>query len=675
MSRCSTSLRERESSPEPGLELVQFATGNGYARGVTRRAALVIRSEEGLRCAIVIGDQPLRVRWTDSGDEEDFVDLPAGAQWAVEGTLLYRVATEPSAVNSDLVQVGGGLRIAIEVLRESGMSLSIPEIKEILIGDYGLARDDVDAALKNLIPKLRSDSRISVHVEEEAAAGDAKGKTVSRGSKKAVSTSVTRFTWVCAESPAREVEQTHPLSKPTPDHAASDARAEESASSILRESLQGAVLPPQIRVGQVPVGVAAAATQTLEEKELAVLCDRFSEAQRWDLAAVLLATPRASKSVRNLVQQWENVPAAEDVLARALAWVVAGAETEAAIRLVDAIRTRGQKQSGTVLASCLACLPSSSEVLGPALLHVITAASPPAVAEALLGTDISAVLTSSANLAMAERSRLLWACWKADPEHVRQRHLWPTRLTIGDLEEWAERSPDSRMLEDPWLQENVVVPALRVYVRDVDRRPGVGRILSWPTSLFELVESAALVAALDRAAATDSGLGRLVGALAREDRVSQLEAEVTEQREVAARAIETADAARKEAQEAMQARQAAFARAAQAEQSQLQASAGELRQAHIDALRAVTDVVATIGRLGADLSAADALQDALTVAARHGVSPIGTVDAVVAYDATRHECLGPLTSDEVQIKEIGFEFDDPDGPVILRRAAVVSHAP
>jgi len=85
--------------------------------------------------------------------------------------------------------------------------------------------------------------------------------------------------------------------------------------------------------------------------------------------------------------------------------------------------------------------------------------------------------------------------------------------------------------------------------------------------------------------------------------------------------------------------------------------------------------LATLGRLGGSDTAADALQDALTAAARHGVRAIGSSNAVVPYDNSRHECLGPLNSESVLIEEIGFEFDDIDGPVILRRAAVVSHAP
>lgn len=635
---------------------------------------MVTQTEGVLRWAHVIDEQPLRVIWSDSETEETIDDLPAGARFATEGMLLYRAVTNRDSVVEDLAQKEGGLRIAVEVLRESGLALSVPEIKDLLVTGYGLPRDQVDAALKSVLAKLRSDERISMRVEEEVSVEDEQRKAASKGSKKSISKSVTRFTWAGGNAGVGVSEQESPA-ETNPDSASTGDQSAESPPSILRESLRGDVLPAEIQVGQFPVNVAAAAMQTLEEKELAILRDRFVQARRWDLAALLLATPRASKTVRTLIQQWDDSQAAEEVLARALAWIVAGEDTEVAVRLVDAIRTRGTRQSRAVLASCLACLPSSSEVLVPALLHVITAASPPVVVETLPGADISAVLRSSANQAMAERSRLLWACWKADPEHVRQHHLWSTRLTVGDLEQWAERSPDSRMLEDPWLQEHIAVPVLRVYVREVDRRPGVGRIFSWPTSLFEMVEPDALAAAVGRVAATDSGLRRVVGTLAREDRVSQLEAEVTEQREVAARAIETADAARKEAQEAMQAQQAAFARAAQAEQSQLQASAGELRQAHIHALRAVTDVLAAVGRLGADLPAADALQDALTVAARHGVSPIGPLGAVVTYDAARHECLGPLKSAQVEIKEIGFEFDDLDGPVILRRAAVVSHGP
>jgi len=652
-----------------------IAVVSSDAKKVTQRTALVTRTQAGLRCAMIISETPLRVRWEDTGQEETFIDLPEDSQLVPEGTLLYRSVTDQPGVIEDLARPDGGLRIVCAVLQESGRILSVPEVKDLLVSQYALPREVVDKNLKTVETKLQKDSRISVHREVDPTNDDAQDQSSAKTSRKSVKTSTIRFKWVGSDAPHELDQQTPPEAGSQSGLSCADDRTEGSAARTLRELLRLDPLHAPIRVGEFSVAVAAQALQEIDEKELAVLCDRFEKAQRWDLASVLLATPRASKAIRTLVQNWDQDSPADAVLGQALTWIVSGAEPDNSIRVVEATGRHGLNVSRPVVAACLECLVRPPAALVPGLLHVLASAAPPRLVEAVSDVDAAAALKTSADRPLAERSQLLWACWRADPSMVHERRLWPSPFEVKELEAWADRSPECLMLEDRWLQEQVVLPVIRAYIRDADRRLGIGRILSWPAALFDLVGANEIVGAVRRVATSDPSLGHVVVVLAQEDRLGRLEAELNDLRETSTRAVEAADQARSDMQAALRAQEAAFVRASEAEQAQLQASTGEIRQAHIDALRAVADVLATLGRLGGSGTAADALQDALTAAARHGVRAIGSSNAVVPYDNSRHECLGPLNSESVLIKEIGFEFDDFDGPVILRRAAVVSHAP
>jgi hypothetical protein len=566
---------------------------------------------------------------------------------------------------------------AVQVLRETGQSLSAPEIKALLIDGCGLPAKDVDNAMKSLMANLRTDPRVAMHVlADEPAASDTDADSAApkkaRSKKTAVTRSVARFSWV-GPGPDQPGPDLANSDTSVPFVGGSDAEPAQAAPALaLTELLQSPDLPSSLEIGHVPVALAASVLVEFDEKAIAGMCERFSTAQRWDLACLLLATPRPSKSVRALVQRWDSGDEAQVLMGRGLAWIVAGAEPEAASRVAHAVALRGPVISEQVLESCLACLHTAPEGLVESLLKVVDAAKPPLLEMATGAADVDRLLRVTANRPIRQRLRLLWAAWRTDPATVRSTGIWSPRPSVTDVEQWAATTPDSRLMDDPWIQENVVGPVVRAYVREADRRPAVGRVLSWPSPLFDAVELETLIAMVHRAGSGDARIAAIVSAIAQDERVRALREQVTAAEHAAQLAVQAAEAAQDEAREARQAQQAAFSRAAQAEQSQLRASHDEVHRAHLDALRAASDIVAAVGRLRPDAAAGDALQDALAAAARHGLAQIGPVGAVVSFDPLRHECLGPLTSDEVEIREIGLEWDDPEGPVILRRAAVVS---
>ena len=51
--------------------------------------------------------------------------------------------------------------------------------------------------------------------------------------------------------------------------------------------------------------------------------------------------------------------------------------------------------------------------------------------------------------------------------------------------------------------------------------------------------------------------------------------------------------------------------------------------------------------------------------------PIGALGDIVEFDPQSHEFLGSGTPQKVEIVEVGFIYEDPEGPVVLKRAVAV----
>lgn len=273
---------------------------------------------------------------------------------------------------------------------------------------------------------------------------------------------------------------------------------------------------------------------------------------------------------------------------------------------------------------------------------------------------------------LAARSRLLWAAMRVRPESIESKDVWGPQLTFRDLVAVSEQTPDSAVLLNAWAQDALIAPIVAVEARSLASRRDVARALDWPRELLALASPQVLAAGLRRAAEQDAILRELLDSLSGKGEVTHLRELVARAQERVAASEDAERVAREAERSARDAEQRSFHRAAMAERDQVAASQRELRQAHLDGLRGLVDVLTTVGKLNRDQPIADAVAGMLSAASRHGVSPIGSPGIKVKYDPTRHELLGGAHAEMVEVREQGFEFAEPDGPVLLRRALVVA---
>lgn len=97
------------------------------------------------------------------------------------------------------------------------------------------------------------------------------------------------------------------------------------------------------------------------------------------------------------------------------------------------------------------------------------------------------------------------------------------------------------------------------------------------------------------------------------------------------------------------------------------AYASQLRQAKIDTIRVLCSV---LDQLRETEDGHRVWADAVSLAAKAGVAPLGTVGDVILVDPTQHEIMGAGSSREATVRRPGYEWIDHDERVVITKALV-----
>jgi hypothetical protein len=405
----------------------------------------------------------------------------------------------------------------------------------------------------------------------------------------------------------------------------------------------------------------------LDDRALAKLRSQLEDQDRFDLAAILLATERSSKPVAALARDW---PLDHDAdLVRALRWL--SASEPALTRAMQLLSHRRVEPSELLVEFAVAWLARAGVETRPLLLRVMVDASPPVLVRALEGGDVRSLLRMANREPLPVRSRLLWAAKRVDADSVRSQDAWGSGVTVDDLVVLSGRSPDDALLVDPWVSAEVAGPLVVAAVRSASSRGELARVLAWPSQLLSLVPTQHLATMVRRCAEQDTIVRDVVEALSGRPELERMRSRIDELERLAEQARQDAVAAREAESNARAAEERSFRRAAAAEREQVAASQAELRQAHLDGIKELVAVLALGSRLDGEISFADGLERLRAEAARAGVSVMGVSGNRERFDPHRHELLGGHSAQMVEVREPGYRFEGSGGAVILKRAVVV----
>jgi hypothetical protein len=636
---------------------------------------VVVPTETGPRVGAVVAGDPLRVRWEGTGTEETWTDLPEGALRLSRDSLRLRVLVDRVGVEAQLSDPARAVEVAVSVLRDRGEPLTVGQIGQRLVEDYGLSPSVVKTGSRRLssaLQKRKDVSHETVDLAEIAAATGVTEKGAQargRGQREIVS-SVVRFQWI-GTSQALPVEVADASPTEPGVNVPPSPASNETAIGLLLEG----DLPRTFDFASADATAFAGPLDELDEKTLSTAIERLVDATRFDLAGLFLATPKTSKAVTNLVRRWPMDESGEAQLAAAANWVLRSADGRQAVRILHSLAVKAPDSRGPLVDVLLAALDTADKDVREAGLDALAATPGPVVSQRLTGRDLAALLRRVRPHPLPKKGRLLAAAWRSDPNAIAQLDLWTTPAPFEELVALADQGADGRILEDPWVQSHIVAPTLTAAVRSIERRAGLAALIGLPNVLFGVVPIDALEASLRRAASSDSALAALLERLGRDADVRALESELADVRIDEKAAQDRARAAEADASLAREAEQRATSRALQAEREQLAAVSRELRQERIDALRSLVDGLAAVGRLDPESNSDKALSVLTTVAQRASVIAIGAVGERTAFDPERHDLLGSSDADEVEVREMGFEYRDSDGATVLRRAAVVRVGP
>jgi len=394
--------------------------------------------------------------------------------------------------------------------------------------------------------------------------------------------------------------------------------------------------------------------------------------KRKDIAALamLVVAPKASKMSDQVWVNWPEESRGDAARLEVLSWVVTTGTPETAARLL-ATATREVGRTPAMLDTCLGLIESSHDVVRQAAVSIINGTPGPDLVKALEGRDLAHLLPHLSTLPLKGRSRIMWGVWKTSPAAIAEATLWGSWITLEEIEVLARTTPDCQLLDDPWVAECVVSPRVEGWINKVDHRSALARMLTWPAPLLDHVTSDSAVSAIRRSTRNDPWLRDMVEVLAQDVRVQTLTKDLSTAQSALAAAQEALSAALDAEAESRAAAEIATARAAAAARDQISAGAHEIRQETLRLMRVLASILAQAGRLDAATPVPGVLDVLLQQAGHEGLISIGPVGAVVAYDQERHEFLGADLPDTVEITELGFVYEDPQGPVVLRRAAAV----
>lgn len=557
----------------------------------------------------------------------------------------------------------------ISALRSAGTHLTLAEIRTRLVESQGI--DEVEA---KQITGASLDSALEAHPQVESRVvqiEDAeKLATGSRRSRSRFSRSVKTYAW---QGPSEDVASLHAEEGPIEaddEHDGLSAEPGLSSDSSLDD------LVTAIRQGhktnEIPeFEVAASILGSASDRQLTEAAVNLRETTSLDAPLLLLATPRRSRAIEKSVIVWGRSEASEYALAGVLGWLSSSRTQSKQLTFAADYLENVERSWGPPVAS--ACLSGLIKTVGDkrtALLRIAGRTDYAGLQQAAEDSEIATLRRALQSESMGPgRRRILWAMMQVVPDTVDAREAW-LRTTLDDLIEMAASTRERTMLARPWVQENVVRPRVRKDLEDGDRF-ALSRVLGYPTAIFNTVGAEKLEQALLSAARNDALLSDAVNVLSQNPEIQRLSREVESAREHVGQTEAQLGALRARLEESEASTVAWRERALRAENEQVEAGTHEIRQAHVDGMKALAESLAAVDRLRADASPETVLYRLLTTARQHGVSPIGSRGETVPFDPSLHHALTDVSVDQpVLIHERGFLLNEAGGETVLIRATV-----
>ena len=197
-------------------------------------------------------------------------------------------------------------------------------------------------------------------------------------------------------------------------------------------------------------------------------------------------------------------------------------------------------------------------------------------------------------------------------------------------------------------------PLVRQDLRDGDRF-ALSRALAYPSAIFRVLSPEQLEEAIRVAGEHDAKIKETLRALRQEPVLEELTVELQSAREGLARAESDNGKLRSQLQESEATVLTWKDRTHRAEQEQVESGTHEIRQAHVDGMKAFAEGLAAVDRIAADSSPETVFKRLLITARTHGISPIGSRGEVVRFDPSLHHALTDVqVGDPAVIHECGF---------------------
>ncbi|MHA6670224.1 nucleotide exchange factor GrpE [Homoserinimonas sp. A447] len=269
------------------------------------------------------------------------------------------------------------------------------------------------------------------------------------------------------------------------------------------------------------------------------------------------------------------------------------------------------------------------------------------------------------------RSSLTAAVFRRDPKEASKARWW-----VGfDFAALADVGDGvlSQALNSDEILRSVVVPVVERELDAATTRRGLMNILAASSTVAGVVTGERVDKKLREIASVDSRVDSWRQALRQAAYVEQLEVKLREAESDAARA-RTSEAEARDREVGLQgANDLLTSKLAQASTAHSGIRNQELRQAQIDAVRALAQAASLVESEISKLESQEMVTRLQSFLARQGVEKIGSAGSVEPFDPERHDAPGarPDVGEPAHVVRSGYNWRTPEEEVLLMKARVV----
>lgn len=554
----------------------------------------------------------------------------------------------------------------VSTLQSAEHPLSLPEIREALVLDHGLSLEE---ARKLGGASLARALDAHPHIECETVAAPLEQMTgKGRGRTRTPGRTVRKYRWV-----GRDIS---PEDKQIADGASDEAVPDEDARRVSvgtsLDSLVEVLISDDQPIGAFDLRAVAAALEDASQKQVRDALEALEKARGIDATLLLLiAAPSQSRSIRKSMLHWATNGGSDAALSGALAWITEPGSPSKQLENVASVLAEADREWGRPVADvCLFAITRRVGSARSALLSVLANTDYYSLSQAMRESDVQQVRAALRTEAMGPgKRRVMWAMMQAEADSVDDPGAW-SQVTMSDLMAMSESPRERTLLDRSWVQDHVVRPLIAKDLQSGDRF-AVSRVMSYPSAIFRVVSPEQLQEVLQLASKQDVKIKEMLAELRQDATLKRLEQELDSARD----GLVEAQRELAHLQDRLKDREASVLlwqeKTRRAEQEQVTSGTHEIRQAHVDGMKAFAEGLAAVDRLGPDTSSAAASTRLLALAKRHGISVIGARGEVVDYDPNLHLALTDLEEGEpAVVHERGFLLHEATGNTVLARATV-----